>query len=76
AIFRIGTIKRKVILQNLNDRPASYLEKMKDANAIIKRQTCENYERKGAITQRDYSPYWNIIIQISNPTTHNTNILL
>ncbi|XDV51830.1 hypothetical protein PO909_020640, partial [Leuciscus waleckii] len=70
-------------MQNLNDRLASYLEKVRSleaANAILERQIREYYEKKGPIAQRDYSAYWNTIKdlkdKIKNATIHNANILL
>ncbi|KAL0181465.1 hypothetical protein M9458_023871, partial [Cirrhinus mrigala] len=57
-------LNEKATLQNLNDRLASYLEKVRSleaANAILERQIREYYEKKGTVAQRDYSPYWNTI---------------
>ncbi|XP_050977947.1 keratin, type I cytoskeletal 13-like [Labeo rohita] len=76
-------LNEKATLQNLNDRLASYMEKVRSleaANAILERKIREYYEKKGAIVQKDYSPYWNTIKdlkdKIKNATTHNANILL
>uniref|UniRef100_A0A672P3B1 Keratin 93 n=1 Tax=Sinocyclocheilus grahami TaxID=75366 RepID=A0A672P3B1_SINGR len=76
-------LNEKATMQNLNDRLASYLEKVRSleaANAILERQIREYYEKKGPICQRDYSPYWNTIKdlkdKIKNATIHNANILL
>uniref|UniRef100_A0A672SJ75 Keratin, type I cytoskeletal 19-like n=1 Tax=Sinocyclocheilus grahami TaxID=75366 RepID=A0A672SJ75_SINGR len=76
-------LNEKATMQNLNDRLASYLEKVRSleaANAILERQIREYYEKKGPIAQRDYSHYWNTIKdlkdKIKNATIHNANILL
>ncbi|KAK2874417.1 hypothetical protein Q8A67_021570 [Cirrhinus molitorella] len=76
-------LDEKATLQNLNNRLASYLEKVRSleaANAILERQIREYYEKKGPTAQRDYSPYWNTIKdlkdKINQTTTHNANILL
>ncbi|RXN03641.1 type I cytoskeletal 19-like protein [Labeo rohita] len=85
GIFSGGDIQlnEKATLQNLNDRLASYLDKVRSleaANANLERQIREYYEKKGPVVQRDYSPYWNTIKdlkdKINNTTTHNANILL
>uniref|UniRef100_A0A8C1KTQ4 Keratin 93 n=1 Tax=Cyprinus carpio TaxID=7962 RepID=A0A8C1KTQ4_CYPCA len=76
-------LNEKATMQNLNDRLASYLEKVRSleaANAILERQIREYYEKKGPICQRDYSCYWNTIKdlkdKIKNATIHNANIIL
>lgn len=51
-------------MQNLNDRLASYLDKvhsLEAANATLEKQIREYYEKKGPICQRDYSCYLNTI---------------
>ncbi|KAK2874416.1 hypothetical protein Q8A67_021569 [Cirrhinus molitorella] len=76
-------LNEKATMQNLNDRLASYLEKVRSletANANLERQIREYYEKKGPVAQRDYSNYWNTIKdlkdKIKNATTYNANILL
>ncbi|ROK70868.1 Keratin, type I cytoskeletal 19 [Anabarilius grahami] len=76
-------LNEKATMQCLNDRLASYLEKVRSleaANATLERQIREFYEKKGPICQRDYSAYWNTINclkeKIKNATIDNANILL
>lgn len=76
-------LNEKATMQNLNDRLASYLDKVRSleaANATLERQIREYYEKKGPVAQRDYSQYWNTIKdlkdKIKNATIHNANILL
>ncbi|XP_048029483.1 keratin, type I cytoskeletal 19 [Megalobrama amblycephala] len=73
----------KATMQNLNDRLASYLDKvdsLEAANATLERQIREYYEKKGPICQRDYSCYLNTIDclqeKIKDATINNGKILL
>uniref|UniRef100_A0A3B3HLT3 Keratin 95 n=1 Tax=Oryzias latipes TaxID=8090 RepID=A0A3B3HLT3_ORYLA len=76
-------LNEKATMQNLNDRLASYLDKVRSleaANAKLEKQIKEYYEQKGPAAQRDYSNYWAIINdlkdKINGATVQNANILL
>uniref|UniRef100_A0A3Q3W1G9 IF rod domain-containing protein n=1 Tax=Mola mola TaxID=94237 RepID=A0A3Q3W1G9_MOLML len=78
-----GNLNEKATMQNLNDRLASYLEKVRSleaANAKLETQIREYYENKGPAAERDYSNYWAIINdlkdKIAAATIENANILL
>ncbi|KAM5272552.1 keratin, type I cytoskeletal 10 [Ctenodactylus gundi] len=76
----------KVTMQNLNDRLASYLDKVRaleESNYELERKIKEWYEKHGNAGQReprDYSKYYQIIDDLKNQvtslTTDNASILL
>ncbi|KAF5909921.1 keratin, type I cytoskeletal 19-like [Clarias magur] len=76
-------MNEKATMQNLNDRLASYLDKVRSleaANAKLELKIREYYEKKGPVAERDYSAYWATINdlkdKIKNATIENANILL
>ncbi|XP_034360618.2 keratin, type I cytoskeletal 10 isoform X2 [Arvicanthis niloticus] len=76
----------KVTMQNLNDRLASYMDKVRaleESNYELEGKIKEWYEKHGNSSQReprDYSKYYQIIEdlkgKILNMTTDNANVLL
>uniref|UniRef100_A0A8C7EE28 Keratin, type I cytoskeletal 20 n=1 Tax=Nothoprocta perdicaria TaxID=30464 RepID=A0A8C7EE28_NOTPE len=63
------TGNEKATMQNLNDRLASYLEKVRaleKANSHIERQIKEYYEKNSSVLSRDHSPYFQIIEELRN----------
>ncbi|XP_073681448.1 keratin, type I cytoskeletal 19-like [Garra rufa] len=76
-------LNEKATLQNLNDRLASYLDKVRSleaANAILEKKIREYYEKNRPSDQRDYSAYWATIKELKDKifsiTAQNANILL
>ncbi|XP_059207991.1 keratin 94 [Centropristis striata] len=76
-------LNEKATMQNLNDRLASYLDKVRSleaANSKLEIQIREYYEQKGPAAEKDYSNYWAIINdlkdKIAAATIGNANILL
>lgn len=56
-------------MQNLNDRLASYLDKVRSlekANTQLEIQIREWYEKHGPSPARDYSPYYKVIEELRN----------
>uniref|UniRef100_A0A7M4E5D2 Keratin, type I cytoskeletal 20 n=1 Tax=Crocodylus porosus TaxID=8502 RepID=A0A7M4E5D2_CROPO len=61
----------KLTMQNLNDRLASYLEKvhsLEKTNSQLEKQIREWYANSSSSTRQDYSPYYNTIgaVQLEN----------
>ncbi|XP_077170544.1 keratin, type I cytoskeletal 27-like isoform X2 [Paroedura picta] len=84
SVFLAGA--EKETMQNLNNRLANYLEKVRsleEANTELERKIRNWYEKNGPGApgvQRDYSKYHHIIEdlrnQIVNVTTENANVVL
>ncbi|XP_021328100.3 keratin, type I cuticular Ha5-like [Danio rerio] len=76
-------LNEKATMQNLNDRLASYLDKvhfLEAANATLEKQICDYFEKKDPICQKDYSCYLKTIDclqkKIKDATITNGKILL
>ncbi|XP_074176108.1 keratin, type I cytoskeletal 14 [Rhinolophus sinicus] len=73
----------KVTMQNLNDRLASYLDKVRaleEANADLEVKIRDWYQRQRPAETKDYSPYFKTIEELRNKiltaTVDNANVLL
>ncbi|NXI50669.1 K1C42 protein, partial [Chloroceryle aenea] len=63
------TGNEKLTMQNLNDRLASYLERVRSlekANSLIEKQITEWYEKNTAGVRHDYSSYFKTIEDLQN----------
>ncbi|XP_066483329.1 keratin, type I cytoskeletal 19-like [Tiliqua scincoides] len=87
--FQLGTNdllhagNEKMTMQNLNDRLASYLEKVRfleSSNGQLEKQIREWYEKSAPTTSQDYSAYYKTIEDLQNKITaarlENTQIVL
>ncbi|KAF6094536.1 keratin 14 [Phyllostomus discolor] len=73
----------KVTMQNLNDRLASYLDKVRaleEANADLEVKIRDWYQRQRPAETKDYSPYFKTIEDLRNKiltaTVDNANVVL
>ncbi|NXJ70612.1 K1C14 protein, partial [Rostratula benghalensis] len=73
----------KETMQNLNDRLAAYLDKVRaleEANTDLEVKIREWYKKQGPGPERDYSPYYRTIEELRNKvlvaTVDNANLLL
>ncbi|KAM8819022.1 keratin, type I cytoskeletal 14 isoform 8-T8 [Rhynchonycteris naso] len=73
----------KVTMQNLNDRLASYLDKVRaleEANADLEVKIRDWYQKQRPAETKDYSPYFKTIEDLRNKiltaTVDNANVLL
>ncbi|NWH69687.1 K1C14 protein, partial [Piaya cayana] len=76
-------VGEKETMQNLNDRLASYLDKVRaleEANTDLEVKIREWYKRQAPGPERDYSPYYRTIEELRNKvlvaTVDNANLLL
>ncbi|XP_074018739.1 keratin, type I cytoskeletal 14-like isoform X2 [Numenius arquata] len=80
GVFLAG---EKETMQNLNDRLAAYLDKVRaleEANTDLEVKIREWYKKQGPGPERDYSPYYRTIEELRNKvlaaTVDNANLLL
>ncbi|XP_003340295.1 keratin, type I cytoskeletal 14 [Monodelphis domestica] len=73
----------KVTMQNLNDRLAAYLDKVRsleEANTELEVKIRDWYQKQRPTERKDYSPYYRTIEELKNKiltaTVENANILL
>ncbi|KAM6449468.1 keratin, type I cytoskeletal 19-like [Liasis olivaceus] len=73
----------KSTMQNLNDRLAAYLEKVRaleNSNSVLEKQIREWYENISPVAKQDYSAYFRTIEELQNKITKarldNTKIIL
>ncbi|KAJ1071600.1 hypothetical protein K5549_001892 [Capra hircus] len=78
-----GALGEKVTMQNLNDRLASYLDKVRaleEANADLEVKIRDWYQRQRPAETKDYSPYFKTIEDLRNKiltaTVDNANVVL
>uniref|UniRef100_A0AC11B0Y9 Keratin 14 n=1 Tax=Ovis aries TaxID=9940 RepID=A0AC11B0Y9_SHEEP len=83
AGFGGGFGSEKVTMQNLNDRLASYLDKVRaleEANADLEVKIRDWYQRQRPAETKDYSPYFKTIEDLRNKiltaTVDNANVVL
>ncbi|XP_067825429.1 keratin, type I cytoskeletal 19-like [Heptranchias perlo] len=76
-------INEKQTMQNLNDRLASYLDKVRNlekSNNQLERQIREYYEKRAPLDSKDMGAYWKIIAdlraQINAASLANARVLL
>ncbi|KAL7977105.1 hypothetical protein Chor_009054 [Crotalus horridus] len=77
------TSNEKTTMQNLNDRLAAYLEKVRSletSNSVFEKQIREWYEKSSPIAKQDYSAYFKVIRELQDKITEaredNTRIIL
>ncbi|XP_070583932.1 keratin, type I cytoskeletal 19-like [Erythrolamprus reginae] len=77
------TSNEKTTMQNLNDRLAVYLEKVRSletSNSVLERQIREWYEKSSPIAKQDYNAFFKVIEELQDQITKvrmdNTRIIL